>query len=77
MASLGPLEAFWGPLGAPWRLSGGLLEASWGLLGPSWGPLGGLLRVLEVDLKLNIIVEDLHFSGGPSWRGLGVVFSVF
>ena len=80
MASLGPLEAFgglleasWGPLEAFWGPLGGLL----GLLGPSWGPLEGLLRVFEVDLKLNIILEDLHFSEGPSWSCLGVVFSVF
>ena len=61
-------------LGAPWGPS----EASWrplgGLLGASWGPLGGLLGVLEVDLKLNIILEGLNFSGGPSWSRLGVDF---
>ena len=73
----GHLEASSWLLWAPWRPSGGLLEASWGLLGPSWGPLGGLLGVLEVDLKLNIILEGLHFSGGPSWSCLGVVFVVF
>ena len=68
------LRGFLGPLGglpgASWRNLGGFLEAS-------WGPLGGLLRVLEVDLKLNIILEDLHFSGGPSWSCLGVVFLFF
>ena len=78
MASLGPLEAFWEPLGGLLPL-GGFLGASWRPLGASWGPLGplgGLLGVLEVDLKLNIILEDLHFSGGPSWSCLGV-FSHF
>ena len=73
----GLLGDSWRPLEGPWRLSGGLLEASWGLLGPSWGPLGGLLGVLEVDLKLNIVLEGLHFSGGPSWSCLGVVLSIF
>ena len=78
MASLGPLEAFWGPLGGLLGPLGGFLGASWRPLGASWGPLGGgLLGVSEVDLKLNIILEDLNFSGGPSWSCLGVVFSVF
>ena len=80
----GHLEASSWLLWAPWRPSGGLLEASWGpleafsgSLGSLLGPLGGLLRVLEVDLKLNIILVDLHFSAGPSWSCLGVVFSLF
>ena len=57
------LRGFLGPLG-------GLPGASWrplgGLLGASWGPLGGLLGVLEVELKLNIILEGLNFAEGPS-----------
>ena len=57
------LSGFLGPLGGlPW--------ASWrplgGLLGASWGPLGGHLGVLEVELKLNIILEGLNFAEGPS-----------
>ena len=68
------LRGFLGPLG-------GLPGASWrplgGLLGASWGPLGGLLGVLEVELKLNIILEGLNFAEGPSWSRLGVDFWVF
>ena len=55
----GHLEASSRLVGAPWGPSGGLLEAS-------WGPLGGLLGVLEVDLKLNIILEGFNFAEGPS-----------
>ena len=58
-----------------------LLEASrrplGGLLGASREPLGGFLGHLEVDLTLNIILERLHFSKGPSWSRLGVDFCVF
>ena len=65
-------------LGVPWGLSGALLEASWmplgGLLGASSGPLGGVLGVLDGDFDLGIILEGSSFSGGPSWRHLGVVF---
>ena len=67
------LSGFLGPLGglpgASWRPLGGLLGASWGLL-------GGLLGVLEVDLKLNIILEGLNFAGGPPWCCLGVALGV-
>ena len=66
----------WGRIGGSLGLWGPLGPLG-SLLGPSWGPLGGLLRVSEVDLKLNIILEDLHFSGGPSWSCLGVVFLIF
>ena len=59
---LGALWSFLKPLGGLQRLPGGLLE----LLGASWGLLGGLLGVLEVDLKLNIILEGFNFAEGPS-----------
>ena len=35
------------------------------------------MELLEVDLTLNIILEGLNFSGGPSWSRLGVDFGVF
>ena len=59
-----------------------------GLLGASWGRLGGLLGcilevlgrflgILEAKLEKNIVMDGFRFSGGPSWRRLGVVFRVF
>jgi hypothetical protein len=39
--------------------------------------LGRFLGILEAKLEKNIVMDGFRFSGGPSWRRLGVVFRVF
>ena len=67
---------------------GDVFGRSLGLLGASWGRLGGLLGcilevlgkflgILEAKLEKNIVMDGFRFSGGPSWRRLGVVFRIF
>ena len=63
------LRGFLGPLGGfpgAWRPLGGLLGASWIFFG-----------LLEVDLKLNTILDGLDFSEGLSWSRLAIDFLVF
>ena len=67
-ASFGPFT-----FGCLLRPLGALLDLS----GASWGPRESLLGLLEVDLMLNIIVERLKFSEGPSWSRLGLDFQIF
>ena len=70
MASLGPLEAFWGPLGgllgplgAFLRPLGGLLGPPGALLGASWGPFEGFGSRLELK----------HNFGGLAFFGRAVM----
>ena len=81
--SWGPLGVLGGLLGASCESLGGLLWVSWrslggllGLLVASWGRLASLMVALEGDVELNIILEGLNFSGGPSWSCLGVVLQI-
>ena len=63
LGSLWGSWAFWGRLG--------------GLLGAFWRLLAGFLRVLEIKLASNIVMDSFRCPGEPSWRCLGVVFVVF
>ena len=63
------LGSSWAYLGSCWGIS----RLRCGYVGASWIFFG----LLEVDLKLNTILDGLDFSEGLSWSRLAIDFLVF